>query len=105
MPLLKHQTPDGELLIWETLAIIEYLVELYPEAGLWPEGQDARAVARTGSDAAANLWRRFKPGMPSLRRGHPQYAGNAGMDGRCPGRTAPRRNSGINKIHRLTIRR
>ena len=43
VPVLKH----GDTVIWETLAIIEYLAELYPEAGLWPGDRDARAHART----------------------------------------------------------
>ncbi len=43
VPVLKH----GETVIWETLAIIEYLAELYPGAGLWPEDRAARAHART----------------------------------------------------------
>ena len=49
VPVLKHHKKDGDLLIWETLAIIEYLDELFPDAGLWPENQDARAVARAVS--------------------------------------------------------
>ncbi len=32
VPVLKH----GSLHIWESLAIIEYVAELYPEAGVWP---------------------------------------------------------------------
>ena len=43
--MLKHHKKDGDLLIWETLAIIEYLDELFPDAGPWPENQDARAVS------------------------------------------------------------
>ncbi|SMC18533.1 glutathione S-transferase [Andreprevotia lacus DSM 23236] len=37
---------DGELVIWETLAIAEYVAEKYPQAGLWPADATARAVAR-----------------------------------------------------------
>ncbi len=36
---------DG-LTIWDSLAIAEYLHERYPEAGLWPEDPEVRAVAR-----------------------------------------------------------
>ncbi len=36
----------GELTIWDSLAIAEYLHERYPEAGLWPEDPAVRAVAR-----------------------------------------------------------
>ncbi len=49
VPVLKHKTKDRELLIWETLAIIEYLAELFPAAGLWPEDIAARAFARVVS--------------------------------------------------------
>ncbi|QSQ20399.1 glutathione S-transferase family protein [Pyxidicoccus parkwayensis] len=43
VPLLKH----GELSIWDSLAICEYLAETFPEAHLWPEDKAARAVARS----------------------------------------------------------
>jgi glutathione S-transferase len=36
----------GELTVWDSLAIAEYLHECYPEAGLWPEDPGLRAVAR-----------------------------------------------------------
>jgi len=37
---------DGELRIWETLAIIEYLHEKYPAKNIWPKNAAARAHAR-----------------------------------------------------------
>jgi glutathione S-transferase len=37
---------DGELRIWESLAILEYLAEKFPAAGLWPQHPAARARAR-----------------------------------------------------------
>jgi glutathione S-transferase len=37
---------DGEILIWESLAILEYLAEKFPAAGLWPKDTAARAHAR-----------------------------------------------------------
>jgi glutathione S-transferase len=42
VPVLRH----GELTVWDSLAIGEYLAELFPEAGLWPAAPEARAVAR-----------------------------------------------------------
>lgn len=37
---------DGDTCVWETLAILEYLAEKFPEACLWPDAPDARAYAR-----------------------------------------------------------
>lgn len=38
---------DGDLTVWDTLAIAEYLAEQYPEKNLWPQGTAERAVARS----------------------------------------------------------
>ena len=38
---------DGDLTVWDSLAIIEYLAERFPEAGLWPEDRARRAHARS----------------------------------------------------------
>lgn len=37
---------DGDVLVWESLAILEYLAEKCPAAGLWPTEAGARAHAR-----------------------------------------------------------
>ena len=38
---------DGDLVVWDTLAIAEYLAESYPEKHLWPQDKAARAHARS----------------------------------------------------------
>ena len=38
---------DGDVTVWDSLSIIEYLAEKIPEAGLWPEDRAARAHARS----------------------------------------------------------
>jgi glutathione S-transferase len=38
---------DGDLVIWDTLAIAEYLAEQYPDKQLWPADKAARARARS----------------------------------------------------------
>lgn len=43
VPVLKH----GNLTVWDSLAICEYLAELFPAAKLWPEAAAARAEARS----------------------------------------------------------
>lgn len=45
VPCLVH----GDVSVWESLAIMEYLAEIAPEAGLWPEDRGARALARAVS--------------------------------------------------------
>ena len=38
---------DRDLVICDSLAIVEYLAEQFPEQRLWPEERDARALARS----------------------------------------------------------
>jgi len=38
---------DGDLAVWDTLAIAEYLAERYPDKQLWPADVKARARARS----------------------------------------------------------
>lgn len=40
---------DGDLTVWDSLAIIEYVAERFPDAGLWPAGVADRARARSVS--------------------------------------------------------
>jgi glutathione S-transferase len=52
---------DGDVRIWESLAILEYLAEKFPIAGLWPEDVAARARARAVASE-------MHAGFVSLRR-------------------------------------
>jgi glutathione S-transferase len=38
---------DGDVVIWDSLAIAEYLAEKFPEKKLWPDARVARARARS----------------------------------------------------------
>jgi len=40
---------DGDVTVWDSLAIIEYIAERYPEKKLWPDDAAARAHARSVS--------------------------------------------------------
>lgn len=51
---------DGDLTVWDSLAICEYLAGKFPAAKLWPDDPAARALARA---AAAEM----HAGFPSLR--------------------------------------
>jgi len=52
---------DGGICVWESLAILEYLAEKFPQAGLWPGTDQARAHARA---VAAEM----HSGFQALRR-------------------------------------
>src|SRR5215471_6559374 len=63
---------DGAVKVWESLAILEYLAERFPDAGLWPADPAARAHARAVSsemhagflalrrECPMNFWRPVK---------------------------------------------
>lgn len=51
---------DGDVAVWDSLAIIEYLAEKFPRAGLWPADAGARAHARSISAE-------MHSGFPALR--------------------------------------
>lgn len=64
---------DADVTVWETLAIIEYLHERFPDKGVWPKDATARAHARAISNemhagfqalrtmCPMNLGKRFAP--------------------------------------------
>lgn len=64
---------DDGIHVWESLAILDYLAEKYPAAGLWPADRAARALARAiAAEMHAgfvplrrhlpmNMWRPVKP--------------------------------------------
>ncbi len=56
-PSLRH----GDLVVWDSLAICEYVNELFPAAQLWPADASVRAVARAVSAE-------MHSGFPDLRR-------------------------------------
>jgi len=65
VPALKH----GDFIVAESLAIIEYVNELYPNAGLWPNDAKARATARSVSMEMATGFRGLRNACPmNIRR-------------------------------------
>lgn len=66
VPSLKH----GDLLVWDSLAICEYIAELACAHPLWPENRGTRAVARS---IAAEM----HSGFQALRQELPMDSGQA----------------------------
>lgn len=75
VPALLH----GELAIWDSLAICEYLAEQFPQAKLWPQDTAARALARS-------VTAEMHSGFANLRNHMPMnlHARKPG-EGRAPG--------------------
>ena len=75
VPILKHD----QNIVWESLAICEYLAELFPEAGLWPTDTRARGIARAISSEMHAGFVTFCDAMPmNIRSRFPD-------EGRLPG--------------------
>ena len=63
---------DGELVIPETLAIIEYVAELFPDKAIWPGERRQRALARAASAEMHGGFSALRNAAPmNLRASHP----------------------------------
>ncbi|HTI85093.1 MAG TPA: glutathione S-transferase family protein [Alphaproteobacteria bacterium] len=73
VPCLIH----GKVTVWESLAIAEYLAELFPDAGLWPSNPAARAYARSIASEMHGGFIPLRRSLPMNIRGeHPGFALN-----------------------------
>ncbi len=65
VPVLHH----GALRVWESLSIIEYAGELFPDAGIWPEDVGDRAMARSTAMEMLSGFRALRGACPmNIRR-------------------------------------
>jgi glutathione S-transferase len=55
---------DGDQTIWDSIAILEYVAEKYPDRGLWPRDIAARAVARSACAEMHAGFTAFRRNMP-----------------------------------------
>ncbi len=70
VPALLH---DG-VKVWDTLAIAEYLAELYPDAGLIPEERAARARCRSISGEMHSGFSNLRSALPmNIKAHHPGF--------------------------------
>ena len=63
IPVLNH---NGRI-VWETLAILEYLDDLFPEKAFWPSDLGARAFARSVATEMHSGFRQVRIGWPHGR--------------------------------------
>ncbi len=70
---------DGDLVIWDSLAICEYLAERHPDKGLWPADAAARSFARSVSAEMHSGFTELRTNMTMNCRG--SFPGK----GRTPG--------------------
>lgn len=47
VPSMRVSDGDDDFMIWDSLAIAEFLHEQHPDAGIWPADGEARAAARS----------------------------------------------------------
>jgi glutathione S-transferase len=67
LPVLHH----GEVRVWESLAILEYLAELFPGKAMWPKSRAARAMARAVANEMHAGFQALRNACPmNLRRPH-----------------------------------
>lgn len=66
VPSLVH----GDVLVWDTLAIAEYLNEIAPQAGLLPAGMKARAHCRAISGEMHSGFTSLRSALPMNLRAH-----------------------------------
>lgn len=70
VPRLTH----GNLVVWDTLAIGEYLHELAPERRLFPEDQATRALCRSVSGEIHSGFANLRSALPmNIKSRHPEF--------------------------------
>ena len=63
---------DGDLVIPETIAIVEYLNDKYPAKGIWPSNRVERALARAAAAEMHGGFNALRDNAPmNLRASHP----------------------------------
>lgn len=81
IPVLK----DGDVTVWDSLAICEYLADKFPAANLWPRDPAARAMGRA---AAAEM-----------------HSGFASLRGECPMDLSLKTKADLCEATQVNIRR
>ncbi len=77
VPALQH----GDITIWDSLAILEYLAETFPEKRWWPADKKARAAARAVSAEMHSGFAAMRTAMPmNMRKTYTDFARTEAVD-------------------------
>jgi glutathione S-transferase len=68
--VLVPRLTDGDVSVWDTLAIAEYLAERFPEAGMLPKDQAARAHCRSISGEIHSGFHNLRSALPMNLKAH-----------------------------------
>lgn len=72
---------DGDVTVWESLAMMDYLADCYPDKAVWPSDKKARAFARTISNEMHAGFRALRQACPmNVRKIHPAKARGEAVD-------------------------
>ncbi|MBY0509526.1 MAG: glutathione S-transferase family protein [Rhodospirillaceae bacterium] len=71
VPVLQH----GDITVWESLAILDYLAETFPDKAWWPSDRQARATARSVATEMHGGFSSLRQAMPmNVRKVFPASA-------------------------------
>lgn len=74
VPVLVDNDTDEALQVWDTLAIIEYIADKYPEKQGWPADLKTRAIARAVSAEMHSSFTDLRNSFPmNIRKHYPNY--------------------------------
>ena len=78
VPVLQH----GDITVWESLAILEYLAETFPDKHLWPSDPYARVMARSAATEMHGGFTNMRQAMPmNVRKTFPPAVHAEAVDG------------------------
>jgi len=74
VPVLVDAENNEELTVWDTLAIIEYAADKYPEKQGWPSDLKTRAMARSVAAEMHSSFTDLRNALPmNIRKHYPNY--------------------------------
>lgn len=81
VPTLSHRDGAETRVVWDSLAIAEYLAERHPEAGHWPQDAGARAWARCLAAEMHSSYQALRSNMPmNMKAQYPGRGRGAGVE-------------------------